>query len=54
MIAWNETLVMICGTALGGYMGGRLVKVLPAPTVRAVICVSGVVMTAIYVKRYWL
>ncbi|MDP8996350.1 MAG: sulfite exporter TauE/SafE family protein [Pseudomonadota bacterium] len=54
MIAWHETLIMILGTALGGYMGGRLVKVLPAHLVRLGICWSGVVMTAIYVYRYWL
>jgi uncharacterized protein len=54
MIAWHETLIMILGTAVGGYMGGKLVKVLPAHLVRIGICWSGVVMTAIYVYRYWL
>jgi len=54
MIAWHETLIMILGTAVGGYLGGSLVKVLPAQAVRLTICVSGVVMTAIYINRYWL
>ena len=54
LIAWHETLIMILGTALGGYLGGRLVKVLPAKWVRLGICCSGVVMTVIYIKRYWL
>ena len=54
MIAWHETLILILGTASGGYLGGRLIKVLPARAVRIAICCSGVVMTAIYVKRYWL
>jgi uncharacterized membrane protein YfcA len=54
MIAWHETLIMILGTAVGGYMGGKLVRVLPAHLVRIGICWSGVVMTAIYVYRYWL
>ena len=54
MIAWHETLIMILGTAVGGYMGGKLVKVLPAHLVRLGICWSGVGMTAIYVYRYWL
>lgn len=54
LISWHETLTMIVGTAVGGYLGGRLVQVLPAPAVRFTICISGVVMTAIYVNRYWL
>jgi len=54
MIAWHATLIMILGTTVGGYMGGKLVKVLPAHLVRIAICWSGVVMTAIYVYRYWL
>ena len=54
MISWRETLVMILGTAAGGYAGGRLVKILPVNAVRLTICFSGVIMTAIYVNRYWL
>ncbi len=54
VISWPQTLVMIVGTALGGYAGVRLIKVLPAPLVRNVIGAAGVVMTAIYVDRYWL
>ncbi|HEY4994847.1 MAG TPA: sulfite exporter TauE/SafE family protein [Aestuariivirga sp.] len=54
MIAWHATLIMILGTTVGGYMGGKLVKVLPAHLVRLAICWSGVVMTGIYVYRYWL
>ena len=54
MIAWHETLIMILGTTVGGYAGGRLVKVLPAHWVRLAICWSGVGMTAIYIYRYWL
>ena len=54
MIAWHETLIMILGTTVGGYVGGKLVRVLPAHMVRIAICWSGVVMTAIYVYRYWL
>lgn len=53
-ISWPQTLAMLTGTALGGYAGVRLIKVLPAPLVRNVIGAAGVVMTAIYVDRYWL
>ncbi|MEO9167723.1 MAG: sulfite exporter TauE/SafE family protein [Aestuariivirga sp.] len=54
MIAWHETLIMILGTTIGGYAGGKLVKILPAHLVRLAICWSGVGMTAIYIYRYWL
>ncbi len=54
MIAWNETLIMIVGTAIGGFLGGHFVKILPAPIVRLTICCAGVVMTGVYVNRFWL
>jgi uncharacterized protein len=54
MVRWPETLVMLTGATCGGYLGGRLVKVLPAPIVRAVVIAIGVDMTALYGQRYWL
>ena len=54
MISWHETLIMILGTTVGGFAGGKLVKILPTQAVRLTICCSGVVMTGIYVHRYWL
>ncbi len=54
VISWPETLTMMVGTAIGGYAGARLIKVLPAVLVRNVISAAGVVMTATYIYRYWL
>ena len=54
VIAWPEALTMMVGTAVGGYVGVRLVKILPSTLVRNVISTAGVVMTAIYVYRFWL
>ena len=54
VIAWPEAFTMMLGTAIGGYLGVRLVKVLPSSLVRNVISAAGVVMTAIYVYRFWL
>lgn len=54
VISWPETLTMMVGTAIGGFAGAKLVKVLPAAWVRNAISAAGVVMTVIYVKRYWL
>jgi len=54
LIAWPQTLIMMVGTIAGGFAGIKLTKVLPSGTVRAVITTCGVLMTAIYVWRYWL
>lgn len=54
VIAWPEALTMMVGTAIGGYLGVKLVKVLPSALVRNVISSAGVLMTAIYVYRFWL
>ena len=54
LIAWPQTLIMMVGTIAGGFMGIRLTKVLPTSTVRFTITACGVLMTTIYVWRYWL
>jgi hypothetical protein len=54
LISWPETLVMLAGAVIGGLAGGRLIAVLPAPTVRAAIIVIGTLMTLIYAWRTWL
>jgi uncharacterized protein len=53
LISWPQTLVMLPATAVGGFAGARLIKVLPSSLVRSVIIVIGCVMTAIYAYRYW-
>ncbi|MEP6827090.1 MAG: sulfite exporter TauE/SafE family protein [Aestuariivirga sp.] len=54
VIAWPETFTMMVGTAVGGYLGVLLVKVLPSTLVRNMISAAGIAMTAIYVYRFWL
>ena len=54
LIDWGHTLVMMIGTLAGGFAGIKLTKVLPSAIVRNVIIVCGVLMTGIYVYRYWL
>jgi len=54
LIEWPHTLVMMIGTLAGGFTGIKLTKVLPQSVVRNVIVTCGVLMTAIYVWRYWL
>ena len=54
LIVWQHTLVMMIGTLGGGFAGIKLTKVLPATTVRSVIILCGILMTGVYVYRYWL
>ncbi|MGN1286731.1 MAG: sulfite exporter TauE/SafE family protein [Bradyrhizobium sp.] len=52
-VRWPETLAMLLGAMAGGYAGGHLIRVLPAPIVRQFVIVAGAVMTVIYAARYW-
>jgi uncharacterized protein len=54
MVAWSFTLAMMAGALVGGFLGGRLVRVLPAEVVRVIVIVAGVVLTLVYAWRYWL
>ena len=52
-VQWPETLLMLAGALLGGYVGGLLVRVLPAYIVRWFVILSGIVMSFVYAQRYW-
>jgi uncharacterized membrane protein YfcA len=54
MVAWAPALVMMAGALVGGFVGGRLVRVLPPRVVRAVVIAVGAALTAVYAWRYWL
>src|SRR5262245_9002276 len=54
MVAWPLTLAMMAGALLGGFLGGRLVRVLPTEVVRVIVIAAGVVLTLVYAWRYWL
>jgi uncharacterized protein len=54
VISWPQTLVMLPATAVGGFAGARLIKVLPSSLVRMAIIVIGILMTGVYAYRYWL
>lgn len=53
VVAWAPTLVMLLGALAGGYLGGYLIRVLPAQWVRGGVIVAGIIMTVIYANRYW-
>ena len=54
MVAWPPTMVMMAGAFVGGFLGGRLARVLPPDLVRWVVITVGTILTAVYAWRYWL
>ncbi|OBZ93309.1 permease [Pararhizobium polonicum] len=52
-VYWPQTAVMLFGALAGGYIGGFLVRILPARAVRIAVIVAGTVMTVVYARRYW-
>jgi uncharacterized protein len=54
VVAWPATLAMMAGALIGGFAGGRLVRILPPTPVRWVVIAAGAVLTVVYAWRYWL
>jgi uncharacterized protein len=54
VVAWPPTLVMMAGALVGGFLGGRLVRVLPPARVRWIVIGAGSILTLVYAWRYWL
>ncbi|MTJ83061.1 MAG: sulfite exporter TauE/SafE family protein [Telmatospirillum sp.] len=52
-VAWPETLVMLSGAMTGGFLGGRLITILPQALVRTVVLAGGAVLTVVYAMKYW-
>ena len=53
MVAWPHTLALGAGGLAGGYVGGRLARVIPPFVVRWIVLVVGSLVTAVYARRYW-
>jgi len=52
-VRWPQTLTMLSGALLGGYLGGTLVRVLPGSVVRWFVIVTGALMSIVYAVKYW-
>ena len=44
---------LLTGALAGGYLGGHLIRVLPATIIRRIVIAAGIGMTVIYARRYW-
>ena len=53
LISWPETIVMLCACFCGGYVGARLLKIVPLQSVRTTIVIVGIAMTIIYAYKFW-
>ncbi|GJD74687.1 sulfite exporter TauE/SafE family protein [Methylobacterium goesingense] len=52
-ISWPETFIMLLGALMGGFMGGCLIRFLPAEWVRRAVIAVGCLMSTIYGIKYW-
>jgi uncharacterized membrane protein YfcA len=50
-IAWGPAVLMMAAATAGGYVGARGAKRLPVAAVRAVVIVTGVVMSGVFFAR---
>ena len=50
-VAWPQALLMMAAATAGGFLGARIARRLPAAAVRAVVVVTGVVMSAVFFAR---
>ena len=54
LVAWPPTLALMAGALVGGFAGGRLVRVLSPGVVRGIVIAAGAILTLVYAWRYWL
>ena len=54
LVAWPPTLALMAGALVGGFAGGRLVRVLSPGVVRTIVIAAGAILTLVYAWRYWL
>ncbi|MGE3148636.1 MAG: sulfite exporter TauE/SafE family protein, partial [Pseudorhodoplanes sp.] len=53
VIDWKAGTVLMLGTVVGGWIGGRIARIAPREIMVAVGILIGVALTCIYAWRYW-
>jgi uncharacterized membrane protein YfcA len=53
-VSWPPALIMMAGAVIGGFCGGHLARVVPAPAMRVVVVSIGLLLTVVFALRYWL
>ena len=53
LVDWPHAIVMGIGGLIGGYTGGRMVRLIPARLMRYLVIGAGCTVTVIYGRRFW-
>ncbi len=53
LIAWPEAAVMMIGSTLGGYLGGRYARLVNEKLLKGIVIGFGLALSVVYVWRYW-
>ena len=51
VVQWQQALIMMVAATLGGYLGARVARKIPAPWLRGGIVVTGLVMAGLFFAR---
>ena len=54
IVAWPETAAMMAGALVGGFVGGRSMRFLPAQEFRVLVVGMGAILTIVFAWRYWM
>ncbi len=54
IITWPEATLMMAGSTIGGYLGGRYARFVSDAWLRCVVTTFGVVLSLIYFNRIWM
>lgn len=53
LVDWPHAVAMGTGGLIGGYAGGRMVRIIPARLVSHLVIAAGCVLTVVYARRSW-
>jgi uncharacterized membrane protein YfcA len=53
VVSWPHAVTVMIAASMGGYIGGRLVRIMPQRLFRAIVITAGVGLSLIYAWRYW-
>jgi uncharacterized protein len=52
-VVWPQAIAVMVGALVGGYIGGRLVRVMPTTLLRGIVIGVGAGLSLLYAWKYW-